>query len=152
MTILLIRTSWTTPPRPRCVFRRMPRSVPSKTQLLMTTFFTPPDISLPITTPPCPASMVKLVIVIFSQGLFTRRPSSSLPHLIAMQSSPTSMWQFEIRTFRHESGLIPSVFGESFGLIMVRSCTVTFSQYTGFTVQAGEFLSVTPSMSTFLQR
>jgi hypothetical protein len=29
----------------------------------MATFFTPPDISLPMTTPPCPRSIVQLVMV-----------------------------------------------------------------------------------------
>lgn len=51
ITTLLTRISSTTPPRPRVDLIRMPRSVPSKTQLLMVTFFTPPLISLPITTP-----------------------------------------------------------------------------------------------------
>lgn len=41
ITILLTRISSTMPPRPRVDFRRIPRSVPSKTQLLMVTFFTP---------------------------------------------------------------------------------------------------------------
>jgi len=51
------------------------------------------DISLPITTPPCPCSMVQFMMVMFWQGRSVRRPSSSDPDLIAMQSSPTSMWQ-----------------------------------------------------------
>ena len=60
--------SSTTPPLPRIVFILMPMSVPSKTQFEMAILFTPPLISLPITTPPCPLSIVQFVIVTFSVG------------------------------------------------------------------------------------
>ena len=52
ITRLLMRTSSTTPPRPRRDFKRTPRSVPRKMQLLTVTFRTSPLISLPITKPP----------------------------------------------------------------------------------------------------
>ena len=45
-----------------------------------------------------------------------------------MQSSPTLMWQSEICTFRQESGLMPSVFGESSGFLIEMPVTVTLSQ------------------------
>jgi len=89
ITTLLTRMSSTAPPRPRVVLMRMPRSVPSKMQLLIVTLRTPPDISLPMTTPPWPSNIVQLVTVMFSQGRPTRRPSASRPDLIVMQSSPT---------------------------------------------------------------
>ncbi len=44
---------------------------------------------------------------------------------------------------------MPSVLGESGGLMMVMPRTLTFSQRTGLTVQAGELIRVTPSISTF---
>ena len=139
------------PPRPRVDFRRIPRSVPSKTQLLMVTFFTPPLISLPITTPPCPLNMVQLVIVIFSQGTPSLRACRSRPDLMVMQSSPTEMWQSQMCTFLHDSGLMPSVLGEG-TLWMVMPLMVTLSQNSGFTVQKGELIIFTPSIRTFLQR
>ena len=86
-------------------FQTIPRSVPSKTQLLMVTFFTPPLISLPITTPPCPLNMVQLVMVIFSQGTPSLRACKSRPDLMVMQSSPTEMWQSLMCTFLQDSGL-----------------------------------------------
>ena len=108
-------------------FRRIPRSVPSKTQLLMVTFFTPPLISLPITTPPCPLNMVQLVMVIFSQGTPSLRACKSRPDLMVMQSSPTEMWQSLMCTFLQDSGLMPSVLGEG-TLWMVMPLMVTLSQ------------------------
>jgi hypothetical protein len=91
--------------------------VPSKTQSLITTPRTPPDISLPITTPPWPASMVQLAITMFSHGAGSAF-DASVPALMAMQSSPTSMWQSVMRTLRHDSGSMPSVFGESAGFLI----------------------------------
>ena len=111
MTMLSTRICSTTPPRPRDAFSRIPASVPSKTQFEMVTRFTPPDISLPITTPPCPESMIQLVIVMFSQAFPYLRPSASRPDLMVMQSSPTLMKQSEMRTLRQEVGLMPSVLG-----------------------------------------
>jgi len=151
ITILLTRISSTMPPRPRVDFRRIPRSVPSKTQLLMVTFFTPPLISLPITTPPCPLNMVQLVMVIFSQGTPSLRACKSRPDLMVMQSSPTEMWQSLMCTFLQDSGLMPSVLGEG-TLWMVMPLMVTLSQNSGFTVQKGELIIFTPSTRTFLQR
>ena len=118
MTRLLMRTFSITPPRPRVDLMRMPLSVPSNTQLSTTMFFTPPDISLPIDRP-CPWSNVQLTMVQFSIGFPTRRPSASRPDLMVMQSSPTSIRQSEMCTLRQESGLMPSVFGEVAGLMIV---------------------------------
>src|SRR5207253_794995 len=87
----------------------------------------------------------------FSLGHNSRRPSVSLPLLIVMQSSPTSIWQFEIRTFRHDSGLIPSVFGDSGGFWIVTLSIITLSHASGLIVQYGDRLNVSPSTSTFLQ-
>ena len=50
-----------------------------------------PEISLPITTPPCPSFMLQLRMTMFSEGTCTRRPSASRPLLMAMQSSPVSV-------------------------------------------------------------
>ena len=151
ITILFTLIFSTTPPRPRVDFRRIPRSVPSKTQLEMVMLRTLPLISLPITTPPCPESIVQFVTVIFSQGVAKRRPCKSRPLLMVIQSSPTEIWQSEICTFLHDSGLIPSVLGD-FGLIMVNPVILIFSLNCGFTVQKGELTMVTPSILMFLQR
>ena len=93
--------------------------------------------------------MVQFEIAMFSHGPRLSGSSVSMPDFSVMQSSPTSMWQSEIRTSRHESGLMPSVFGESGGLKIVTLVTVTFSQRTGLMVQAGEFVAVMPSTRTF---
>jgi len=49
-----------------------------------------PEISLPMTTPPCPSFMVQPRTMIFSLGTLRRRPSSLRPDLMAIQSSPVS--------------------------------------------------------------
>src|SRR5207247_4824476 len=94
--------------------------------------------------------MVQFEIAMFSHGPRLSGSSVSMPDFSVMQSSPTSMWQSEMRTSRHESGLIPSVFGESAGLVMVTRVTVTFWQRTGLSVHAGEFVAVMPSPGTFV--
>ena len=66
----------TTPPRPRPVFTLKPRSVPLKTQFIIVTFRTPPDISLPIPTALLPWAKVQFIIVTFSHGIPTLRPCS----------------------------------------------------------------------------
>src|SRR5690606_28720992 len=148
ITILETRISSTTPPLPLAVLSRMPRSVPSKTQFEIVTFFIPPDTSLPITTPPCPLSIVQLVIVTFSVGVAHLRPSASRPDLMVIQSSPTLIWQSEICTFLHEVGLMPSVLGDG-GLKIVTPVIRILSQKAGLIVQNGLFLMVIPSMRMF---
>src|SRR5699024_1895402 len=146
MTTVLTRTFSTVPPRSRRVFSRIPRSDPWNTQLLITMLRTPPLISLPITTPPCPRTIVHPVMVTFSVA--TRSGVRSVPALSAMQSSPTSMWQSLMRTLRQDSGSMPSVFGESAGLWMCRFVRVTSSQREGCTVQAGELRRATSRIVT----
>ena len=142
-------TSSTLPPRPRRDLMRMPRSVPSNTQPEIATRRMLPLISLPSTTPPWPCTIVQPVTVMFSQGMAWS--ASSVPALMAMQSSPTSMWQALMRTLRQLSGSMPSVLGESDGFTTVRPWIVTFSQHSGCTVQAGLFVTLKPSISTRLQ-
>src|SRR5579863_9149694 len=113
------------------------------------TLRTPPDISLPMVSPPCPSFISQLRMTRFSLGTPTRRPSRFRPDLIAMQSSPVSNTQFSIRTSRDESGSHPSLFGPWLLILMLR--TVTFVHSTGFTSNIGELIIVTPSMSTFLE-
>src|SRR5262245_8944666 len=129
----------TIPPRPRCDLTRIPISVPRKTQLETVTFRTPPDISLPIVTPPCPLYITQLVIVISSEALPILRPSSLVPDLIAMQSSPTSIRQLEICTFLQASGLMPSVLGDGTGASIVTPSTRTLSHSRKCKFQDGEF-------------
>lgn len=102
------RISSTTPPRPREAFKRIPASVPSKTQLDIATSLHPADISLPITTPPCPESMIISDCQILTRFLYLR-PSASRPDFMVIQS-PTLIKQSEIRTLL-QVGLIPSVLG-----------------------------------------
>src|SRR5437868_4278192 len=89
-------------------------------------------------------------ITIFCDGACNRLPSAFLPDLIAIQSSPVLNEQSSINTSVHDSGSQPSLFGPM--LLMVSFRTVTFVHSTGFTSHIGEFLMVTPSISTFLQR
>ena len=97
--------------------------------------------------------MIQLVIVMFSHAFPYLRPSASRPDLMVIQSSPTLIKQSEIRTFRQELGLIPSVFGPLGlldGLLMVTPCIVTLSQKAGLTVQKGELMRRTPESCTSL--
>ena len=64
-------------------------------QLEIVTLRMPPLISLPRTTPPWPCAMVQFVMVMFSHGPRFSGASVSIPDLMVMQSSPTSMWQSE---------------------------------------------------------
>ncbi len=54
MTQLSKRKFSRTPPRPRMDLMRMPQSVPTETQLLAVMLRMPPEVSLPMTTAPCP--------------------------------------------------------------------------------------------------
>ncbi len=69
-----------------------------------------PVISEPIATPP-PVPNVQSLIVMFSEGRFTRIPSASLPDLIEMLSSLQAMSQPVMRTSRVEQTSIPSELG-----------------------------------------
>src|SRR5690349_14635406 len=95
--------------------------------------------------------MVQLLMVMFSHGPNWLRSVPSTPDLSVIQSSPTSTWQLEICTFRQESGLMPSVLGESGGLRIMTLLTVTHSQRTGLMVQLGELTRLMPSMRIFRQ-
>src|SRR5690554_5733885 len=133
------------------VLMRMPRS---RSGLLISQFSTntlraPPEISLPITTPPWPLRILQPLIRIFSEGVFKRRPSLFLPDLMAIQSSPVSKKQFSITTFLQDSGLQPSELGPR--LSQVTPLMVTLWQRTGLINQKGALVMVTPSISTFSQ-
>ena len=110
----------------------------------------PPEISLPMTTPPWPSFMVQSRITTFSIGRFTRRPSSLRPDLSAMQSSPVSNVQPSMRTSRQHSGSQPSLFGPWLRTLTLRM--VTFSHNTGFSSHIGELMMVTPSMRMLRER
>lgn len=136
-----------TPPRLAFDLKRSARSRfgLSILQFSIKTLRTPPEISLPITTPPCPSFIVELRTMMFSERRCPiRRPSSFLPDLMAMQSSPVSKMQFSISTSLEDSGLQPSLFGP--WLTTVTPRTVTFVQSTGLISHIGELLIVTPSI------
>ena len=135
----------TTPPRPRVLLNRKPTSVPTKEQPDTYTFRTPPDISLPITNPPCPCKTVLFLIITFSQGSPRLRPSSSLPDFRQIASSPASKKQLVTSTFLHDSTSSASPFCEYQGLNTFTSFKVKDSQDKGWIHQPGEFLKVTPS-------
>ena len=113
-------------------------------------FRAPPEISLPMVTPPCPSFITQSRMTMFSTGTLTRRPSLLRPDLMAMQSSPVSNVHRSIRTSRHDSGLQPSLLGPWVTIVSPR--TVTFLHSTGCTSHMGELWIVTPSMSTFSHR
>ena len=127
----------------------MPRSVPLTTQSWIQISQMPPDIPLPIATAACPPIKRQFFTSICSQGRPTRHPSSFMPELIAMQSSPVSKVQSSISTFLHESGLQPSVFGPLVFTVTPR--TTTSSQYTGWIVHCGPSSIVKSSNVTCLQ-
>ena len=128
----------------------------SMRQFSAKTLRTPPEIWLPMVTPPWPSLMWQPWMTMFWEGTRNRRPSAFLPELMAMQSSPVSKSQSLMSTSAQDSGSQPSVLGAESRLglapVIVIPRTVTLEQSTGCTCHMGEFLSVTPSMSTFLQR
>src|SRR3989339_933005 len=86
----------------------------------------------------------------FWLGLFNRLPSVFRPDLIAMQSSPVLKKQFLMSTSVHDSGSHPSLFGP--WPSVVTPMIETFLQRTGWRNHMGEFLKVTPSTRTLVQR
>ena len=137
----------TTPPRQVLVFMRITRSRLGLSILLFSanTLRHPPEISLPMTTPPCPFCISQLRMMMFSLGLFHRRPSLLRPLFMAMQSSPVLKKQFSMSTPSHDSGSQPSPLGPS--LLMCTPRTVMFFDSKGCITQNGERSRVTFSMS-----
>ena len=119
------------------------------TQSVTKILFTPPDIPLPITAAPCLPVMRQLHITTFSQGLPTLQPSSFIPELMAIQSSPVQKSQSSIQTFWQESGFNPSVLCPE--VLTVTPFILTSSQYTGCMVHCGPSSMVIPSTLTCLQ-
>src|SRR5437868_8777924 len=78
-------------------------------------------------------------------------PSSSLPLLMQIPSSPVSKEQFSNRTFLLQSRSSASVLVPNHGFFTVRARIVTCSLKLMWVVHAGEFSNVTPSINTFLQ-
>ena len=114
------------------------------------TFWHPPEISEPITTPPCPSSILQLRIMMFLLGVFHRRPSLLRPLFMAIQSSPVWKVQFCISTFSHASGSHPSPLGPSFQ--MYTPSTVMFFDSNGWITQKGELVIFTSFMRIPSQR
>jgi len=110
----------------------------------------PPEISLPMTTPPWPFFMWQRRTMMFSLGTFHFRPSLLRPDLMAMQSSPVSKKQSSINTLRQDSGSQPSPLGPS--LMMVTPLTTMFSLNRGWMTQKAEFNNVTPSIRIRFER
>src|SRR5579859_5395167 len=98
----------TKPPRSVSDFMRMPLVVLLNVQLLTSRSCTPPDVMLPIDTP-CPAPNVQFETVMSA--------ARALPP-ISILSSPSLMKELRISTLV-EAMSIPSVLGESHGVLMV---------------------------------
>src|SRR5690606_4314096 len=145
------KTFSTNPPLSVLVLIRMARSKLglSILQFLTYTLRTPAEISLPITTPPWPSFIIQSSTTMFSLGIFTLRPSSFLPDLIAIQSSPVSNTQFLMCTFLLYSGSQPSLLGP--WLLTVTPSTVTLLHLIGCITQKGALIKVTPCIRTFSQ-
>src|SRR3989339_326897 len=130
----------TNPPRNELVLilRARSRLGLSILQFSTKTLRQPPDISLPITTPPWPSFIWQFRTMMFSLGTLSLRPSSSRPDLMAIQSSPVSKKQsscknilvedcffdtgddcIAIKSGREEDGRRDSVPSEN---IIVRNC------------------------------
>src|SRR6185295_19781894 len=112
----------------------------------------PLDISEPSTTAPWPFSIRQFEIRTRRVGAGSTLASEILPDLIEMQSSPVEKWTPTMRTSSHESGLMPSVLGESKGASILMLAMVMPFERKGCSVHDGEFLTVTPSIATFLAR
>ena len=117
------------PPRQVLVLIRMTRSRFGLSIRQSSTNKLPPEISLPITTPPCPFLIMQPRTIMFSLGIFHLRPSSLRPDLMAIQSSPVSNVQFSINTFLQDSGSHPSPLGPR--LKTVTPLTIKLSQKRG---------------------
>ena len=70
-------------------------------------------------------------IRIFLDGTLSLIPSNPDPDFIAIPSSPTSTEDESTETLLDDSISIPSVFGASYGLIMLTSFIVTLSEKSG---------------------
>ena len=116
-------------------------------QFSTNTLLQPAEISLPITTPPCPSAIVQPLTIMFLLGRPSRLPSPFLPLFIAMQSSPVSKRQFSISTSSQDSGSQPSPLGPSLYTFTPR--TVMFFENNGCITQNGELSIVTPSINMF---
>src|SRR3954463_444417 len=140
------------PPRTAFDLRRRTRSRLglSIRQFSTNTLRQPPEISLPIVTPPCPSRITQRRTTIFSEGSPPRLPSLLRPDLMAMQSSPVSKVHPSINTSRQDSGSHPSLFGPCETISTPR--TVTLVQSRGWISHIGEATITTPWMSTFRQR
>src|SRR5215471_17276270 len=105
-----------------------------------------PDVSLPNVTNPAPRRAVHLRMTTYSVGLFTRKPSQSLPAFKQKLSSLQSISQFSINTQVEESMSIPSVLGPlpSSLFFIVTPSTVRLVEYNNCTVQKPAFLNVRP--------
>src|SRR5215472_1866020 len=110
----------------------------------------PPVISLPQVMPPHGPWNLQPNTTMFWEGILTRRPSSSRPDLMAMQSSYASSVQFLITTWSQDSGSHPSVC-EWLVPPVVTPSIVTLRHSVGCNCQNCDCLRVTPSISTFVQ-
>ena len=128
MVMLRISIFSTTPPRPSAVLNEIPTITPSRRQFSARTPRTSPDISEPITTPPCPRRTQQSAMWMFSLARPARQPSSSRPDLMQIASSPTSNRQSRTSTFRDESMSSPSPFCAFQGFRNVQLLTATPSQ------------------------
>ena len=138
-------------PRPRRVLMRRPRSLPSIRQLCTRTCFTPPLISLPTVTPPCPSSMWQYAISMSSQGVLYSFPMYILPDLMAMQSSPVEKRMPSALTFLQLSGSKPSVLGLFQGAVTLTLMKARSLLKHGCRFQEGELMKCTPCTVTFSQ-
>ena len=86
-----------------------------------------------------------------SDGRLTRSPSSSLPDLIEMQSSFTSISTLRTRTLRDESMSIPSELGMLWSARMSSPSTVTSCEYKMCRHQTACCFNRKPEIRTRLQ-
>jgi hypothetical protein len=94
-------------------------------------------------------SRVLFLMMTFSLGRLTLRPSWSRPALMAMASSPATSVLFWMRTFVDDSGSQASVCEPE--LLVVTPSTMTFFDSVGWICQKREPLMVMPWISTFSQ-
>ena len=114
------------------------------------TFFTPPDISLPMVIAPHRPRNRLCSMTTFAHGTPTRRPSTSRPDLMTTPSSPVSNVQPVTCTSVHASGSQPSTVAPRENTLTLLIVTLVHS--TGCRFHIAELRRCTPSINTLVQR
>src|SRR2546429_5576480 len=121
-------------------------------QLRAKTLFAPPETSLPTQIAPRLLNRKsQFSMTMFCDGTLTRRPSTSRPDLMAMQSSPVSKVHPTMCTSLQHSGSQPSLLPPPPRVCSLTLLTVMFEDSTGWMAHIGGRSTVIPPMRMFVQ-